>query len=144
MSSGQLDDYGDQLTDELELRDVPIDAIERIVREVRSHTAESGEDPMDSFGTPQQYADHFAPRTWTRRALWWIVALAGLLGAGAGFLILSGIFGLLDSSAQLWGLPPGVRLGGGVLCLAGFIGLLVWMAVGSRRRSATWRVQEST
>ncbi|GAB3305417.1 hypothetical protein [Pseudoclavibacter terrae] len=36
MSSGRLDDYGDQLTDELELRDVPIDAIERIGSRRRS------------------------------------------------------------------------------------------------------------
>ncbi|MBS3180446.1 MULTISPECIES: hypothetical protein, partial [unclassified Pseudoclavibacter] len=117
----------------------------------RAHRSRGAESHGGIRGGPDGFvrdtsadADHFAPRTWTRRALWWIVALAGLLGAGAGFLILSGIFGLLDSSAQLWGLPPGVRLGGGVLCLAGFIGLLVWMAVGSRRRSATWRVQEST
>ncbi|WP_181064469.1 hypothetical protein [Pseudoclavibacter sp. AY1F1] len=38
MSSGRLDDYGDQLTDERELCDVPIGAIERIGSRRRSAT----------------------------------------------------------------------------------------------------------
>lgn len=142
MNSTERDDYGAELTEELQLRDVPLEAIERIVREVRSHLAESGEDPRDSFGSPQHYADQFVPRSWTRRMLWPIVALAGLLGAGAGFMFLSGAFGLIDPSTQLWGLAPGVRLAIGGVCLAGFIGLVAWMAVGSRRRSASWRVRE--
>ncbi|MGO2750474.1 MAG: HAAS signaling domain-containing protein [Pseudoclavibacter sp.] len=142
MNSTERDDYGAELTEELQLRDVPHEAIERIVREVRSHLAESGEDPRDSFGSPQHYADQFVPRSWTRRMLWPIVALAGLLGAGAGFMLLSGAFGLIDPSAQLCGLAPGVRLAIGGVCLAGFIGLVAWMAVGSCRRSASWALPE--
>lgn len=135
------DDYGAELAEELELRDVPNEAIERIVREVRSHLAESGEDPRDSFGSPQHYADQLVPRSWTRRMLWPIVAVAGLLGAGVGFMFLSGAFGLIDPSVQLWGLAPGVRVAISGVFLAGFVGLVAWMAVGSRRRAASWRVR---
>ncbi len=50
MSGTRDDDYGTALEDELELRDVPSDQVELIVREVRSHLAESGENPLDAFG----------------------------------------------------------------------------------------------
>ncbi|WP_312171121.1 HAAS signaling domain-containing protein [Microbacterium sp.] len=143
MSGARGDDYGIALEAELELRDVPREEIALIVREVRSHLAESGEDPIESFGSPELYADRFAPRSWTRRKLWMLVALAGLLGAGSGFLLLSGTFGLMDPSMQLWGWPPAARLVMGGLCLLGLVALLAFMIIGSRRRHASWRLPGS-
>lgn len=140
MSGGERHDYGADLTEELELRDVPNEVIERIVREVRSHLAESGEDPVDAFGSPERYADQFAPRSWTRRMLWPIAALAAALGAAAGFILLSGVFAMIDPSVHLWGLAPSARLMIGGLFLAGFVGLLVFLTVNSRRRSESWRL----
>ncbi|GAA1244496.1 hypothetical protein JOF42_003533 [Microbacterium phyllosphaerae] len=139
--SGTRDDYGTALADELELRDVPSDQVDLIVREVRSHLAESGEDPLETFGSPEHYADQFAPRSWTRRMLWGLVALAGLLGAGAGLLLLSGVFGLMDPSMQLWGWAPSIRLTLGTLCLLGLAGLLTFMVMESRRRQASWTLR---
>lgn len=138
MSITRDDDYGAALEDELQLRDVPSDQVELIVREVRSHLAESGENPRETFGSPEHYADQFAPRSWTRRMLWLLVALAGLLGAGAGFLMLNGIFGFMDPSMQLWGWAPGIRLTLATVCLLGLVGLLTFVVTGSRRRRASW------
>ncbi|MFC5124375.1 hypothetical protein ACFPRL_13580 [Pseudoclavibacter helvolus] len=56
-------------------------------------------------------------------------------------MFLSGAFGLIDPSVQLWGLAPGVRVAISGVFLAGFVGLVAWMAVGSRRRAASWRVR---
>lgn len=140
MKDHEVDDYSSELAEELELRDVPPEAVERIVREASSHTAESGEDPLDSFGTPSRYADEFAPRSWTRRMLVPIVLLAAVLGAGAGLMLLSGIFGFISSSAELWSLAPGVRLTIGILLLACLVALLITMALQSRRRTASWRL----
>lgn len=142
MSGTRDDDYGTALEDELELRDVPRDEVDLIVREVRSHLAESGEDPLEAFGSPEYYADQFAPRSWTRRMLWLLVALAGLLGAGAGFLLLNGMFGLMDPSMQLWGWAPSIRLMLGTFCLLGLAGLLTFMVMESRRRRASWTLRD--
>lgn len=139
MTDQELDNYEIDLAEELELRDVPPEVVERIVRDVRSHSAESGEDPFDSFGSPTRYADEFAPRSWTRRMLVPIVLVAALLGAGAAFMIISGIFGFISSSAELWGLAPGTRLIMGGLFLGGFIGLLTTLTIRSRQRSAAWK-----
>lgn len=141
MSGTRDDDYGTALEDELGLRDVPRDEVDLIVREVRSHLAESGEDPLETFGSPEHYADQFAPRSWTRRMLWLLVALAGLLGAGAGWLILSGVFGLMDPSMQLWGWAPSIRLTLGAFCLVGLVALLMFMVTESRRRQASWKLR---
>lgn len=141
MSGTQGDEYGTALEEELELRDVPREQVELIVREVRSHLAESGEDPLESFGSPERYADQFAPRSWTRTMLWGLVALAGVLGAGAGFMLLSGTFGFMDSSMQLWGWAPVTRLVVGVLCLLGLVSLLAFMVTDSRRRQASWTLR---
>lgn len=83
------------------------------------------------------------PSEWTRTALLWLlVALAGLLGAGAGFLLLNGLLGLTDPSMQLWGWAPGIPLALGTVCLLGLAGLLTFMATGWRRRRASWALRE--
>jgi len=138
--TGTADDYVTELTDELSLRDVPPEAAERIVREVSSHLAESGEDPIQSFGTVKHYADEFAPRSLTRRMLLPLVVLSGLLGAGSAFMVLSGIFGFIDPSQGLWGLAPGTRLAIGIVLFGCLLALIAAMTVSSRRRLAMWKL----
>jgi hypothetical protein len=41
----------------LRMHDVPGDRIGQVVAEVESHVAESGEDPVDAFGSPPAYAE---------------------------------------------------------------------------------------
>ncbi|MFD5600852.1 hypothetical protein ACFWHR_12450 [Leucobacter sp. NPDC058333] len=132
--------YTDELAEELQLRDVPQDAIDRIVLETISHLADSGEDPREAFGSPASYADAFAPRTFSRRMLFPLVLLAAALGFGGGLMLINGILGTLSSSVQLWGLGPAARVSIGIALLVGLGALLSVMAVRSRRRSATWRV----
>lgn len=142
--SSERDDYGTNLAEELGLRDVPEDVADRIVREVNSHVIESGEDPFETFGTPERYADEFAPRSWSRRMLWACVAVAAGLGFGGGLMLLSGIFGLIDPSVQFAGMAPEGRLAAGCILLVSLVGLLICMAVRSRRRVAGWRMPEAS
>lgn len=139
MSKSTHEEYTSDLAEALDLRDVPADAVRQIVREVESHLAESGEDPVEAFGPVSRYADQFAPRSRQREAVWFAVAAAAL-GFFGTFLIISGVFGLLDETATLWGLPPWARLTvGGALVLV-FVGLVIGIAVRSRRRAAAWRI----
>jgi hypothetical protein len=98
-------EYTAELAEALDMRDVPADAVAQIVREVESHLAESGEDPVEAFGPAARYADQFAPPS-RERGLLGLAVAAALLGFCGAFLIISGVFGLLDDTAQLWGLPP--------------------------------------
>lgn len=135
-------DYTAELAEALDMRDVPADAVAQIVREVESHLAESGEDPVEAFGPAARYADQFAPPSRERRLLGGAVA-AALLGFCGAFLIISGVFGLLDDTAQLWGLPPWARLVGGGACIATFAALVVTLTVRSHRRAAAWRIGQT-
>lgn len=135
-------DYTAELAEALDMRDVPADAVAQIVREVESHLAESGEDPVEAFGPAARYADQFAPPSRERRLLGLAVA-AGLLGFCGAFLVISGVFWLLDDTAQLWGLPPWARLAGGGSCIVTFAGLVVALSVRSRRRAASWRIGQT-
>lgn len=137
MTADQHEEYLTALAEELEVRDVPLGAVEQIVREVRSHLAESGEDPVSAFGPAKRYADGFAPRA---RSHEMVVAavVSALLGAGGAFFALSGAFGLIDGSARLWGLPPWARLALGGLLLGAGVVMLVGMTIRSRRRAAAW------
>lgn len=139
MSKSTHEEYTADLAEALDLRDVPAEAARQIVREVESHLVESGEDPVEAFGPASRYADQFAPRSRQREVVWVAVAAAAL-GFGGAFLLISGAFGLLDETATLWGLPPWARLvAGGALVLT-FVGLVVAVAVRSRRRAASWRI----
>ncbi len=52
--------YCDALLQALRMRDVPGDRIGAVLTEVRAHLADSGEDPVEAFGTPEGYADALA------------------------------------------------------------------------------------
>jgi hypothetical protein len=140
MKKHEVDGYSSELAEELELRDLPPEAVDRIVREASSHTAESREDPRDSFGSPPRYADEFAPRSRTRKMLVSIVILAAVLGAGGGLMLISGIFGFISPSVELLGLTAGARLTIGIVLITSLIALLVAMAFQSRRRTASWKL----
>lgn len=139
MSKSTHEQYASDLAEALDVRDVPAEAARQIVREVQSHLAESGEDPVEAFGPVSRYADQFAPRSREREVVWFAVAAAALGFCGA-FLIISGVFGLLDETATLWGLPPWVRLTAGIALVLTFVGLVIGIAVCSRRRAAAWRI----
>jgi hypothetical protein len=138
--TGNTDDYVSALAEELSLRDVPPEAAERIVREVSSHLAESGEDPIQSFGAVKHYADEFAPRSRTRRMLVPLVMLSALLGAGSALMVLNGIFGFINPSHGLWGLEPATRVVIGAVLFVCVIALIAMMTVNSRRRLRDWRL----
>jgi len=139
MSKSTHEQYASDLAEALDVRDVPAEAARQIVRELESHLAESGEDPVEAFGPVARYADQFAPRSREREVVWFAVAAAALGFCGA-FLIISGVFGLLDETATLWGLPPWGRLGTGIALVLTFVGLVIGIAVRSRRRAAAWRI----
>ncbi|WP_104198829.1 hypothetical protein [Cryobacterium sp. Y29] len=74
MTQGALKKYSAELTEILELRGVPEEAITQIVREVESHAAEFSEDPVSEFGTSSEYADNFAPKFGMIR--WWALIVS--------------------------------------------------------------------
>ena len=133
------DEYLAELAETLELRDVPTDAIAEIVREVESHVAESGENPVDAFGEPSQYADSFASPA-RSRGFWPQVIGAGLLGFGGGYSLLAGIIGLLSGSAGLPWLPPIAQVVVGAVGLIALVALIARMAARSRSRERAWRL----
>lgn len=99
--------YRRELVVALRLRDVPADRVGEIVAEVESHVADTGEDPVEAFGPPKEYADTFrTPRTRRGR-----VALAALTltSAAAGWLIATSIFALVHDE-QVAGLPAATAL----------------------------------
>ena len=63
MTEMPASEYAAELSEILELRDVPAAAVTRIVRDVQSHVAESGQDPVVAFGSPSQYAERAKPRS---------------------------------------------------------------------------------
>lgn len=56
-----VDRYCEDLLLALRLRDVPGDRIGAVLAEVRDHLTSSGEDPVGSFGTAQDYAAALTP-----------------------------------------------------------------------------------
>lgn len=130
-------EYAAELTEILELRDVPAAAVSRIVRDVESRIAESGEDPTATFGTPSDYADNFAPKS--RMARFWALVITSVVLASGGTLVLiSGVFGLQSPAHELWGLPPWGRIAIGAAGIAAFMALVLAEGVRSRRRASGW------
>lgn len=143
MTESRYEQYSEELREVLEFRDIPVDAIEQIVREVESHVVESGEDPLIAFGSPHEYANNFAPRS--RMAWFWALIVSSVvLASGGAYILISGIFGLLSSSSTLWGLPPWARIVIGAWGIAAFCALVLVAGVRSRRRSSSWRIQTGT
>jgi hypothetical protein len=132
-------EYSEDLRDALELRGVPDEAVTQIVREVESHVAESGEDPAVAFGQPRDYADNFAPRS--RLVHFWALVISSVMLAGGGaYVLISGVFGLLLSSATLWGMPPWFRILLGVAGIGAFFALLLVAGARSKRSASSWRI----
>jgi hypothetical protein len=143
MAEPTAEQYADELTEELELRDVPVVTARSIVNEVLSHSAESGEDPYEVFGAPRDYADAYAPRSRLHR-FWWLIAAVVLLSVSGASLLISGVLGLLDPGHGLWGLSPWVRLSLGAVGIAGFVGIVITLAIRGRRPAAGWRLRPSS
>lgn len=122
-------DYIDDLALELRMLDVPGHRIGEILAEVESHTAETGEDPVDAFGPAKDYARERAGRTaedhsgsfLTRlfRGHWLMfVAGVGYTFLAAWLLISGGIALLSDRLEAPWGLNPWASLIIGAVLLA--------------------------
>lgn len=139
MTELRYDEYLDELREQLEFRDVPVAAVVEIVREVESHTAESGEDPTIAFGPPSEYANNFAPR-WRMARFWALIVSSVILASGGAYVLISGLFGLQSSTVTLWGLPPWSRITLGAVGIAGFFVLVLVSGARSKRRSSSWRV----
>jgi hypothetical protein len=133
------EEYAADLREILELRDVPAEAADQIVREVQSHLAESGEDAVAAFGTPREYADNFAPKS--RMASFGTLVFSSVLLASGGTLILiSGVFALQAPDHHLWGLPPWVRIFIGAAGIASFVVLVLIAGAHAKRRSLAWHI----
>lgn len=139
MTEAGRDQYAAELTEILQLRDVPEDAITQIVREVESHTAESGEDPTGEFGTPSDYANNFAPRS-RLISFWALIITSIVLASTSAYVLISGAFGLQSSTVVLWSLPPWTRIGIGIAGLVAWSALLLIAGARSQRRSRSWRL----
>ncbi|SDR16300.1 HAAS signaling domain-containing protein [Actinopolyspora saharensis] len=60
MTAESSEKYRNELMFALRVRDVPGDRIGDVLAEVETHVAESGEDPVEAFGTPGEYAARVA------------------------------------------------------------------------------------
>ena len=139
MTETPMERYSAELVEILELRDVPKETIAQIVREVESHAAEFRENPVSAFGTPNEYADNFAPRL--RMIRWWALTVSSVvLASGGGYVFISGVFGLQSSGIVLWGLPPWARIVVGAAGMMAFVVLLLVAGSRSKRRSRSWRI----
>ncbi|GAA3680574.1 hypothetical protein GCM10023081_18380 [Arthrobacter ginkgonis] len=133
------EEYAADLREILEFRGVPTEAATQIVREVQSHVAESGEDPVAAFGTPGEYADSFAPKS--RMARFWMLILSSvILAFGGTYVLITGVFALQAPGHDLWGLPPWIRIAVGAAGIASFIALVLLAGARSKRRSLTWHI----
>ena len=139
MTEAARHEYAAELTEILELRGVPPEAITQIVREVDSHSVESGEDPVGEFGTPSDYVNNFAPRS---RLIWfWALLIPSVaLAFGSAYVLISGVLGLQSSTVTLWGLPPWIRVALGVEGIVAWIVLLLIAGARAKRRSRSWRI----
>lgn len=90
MAYSSTDKYLDNLITALHLRNVPGRQIGQIVAEVEAHIAASGEDPVDAFGPPREYARAWAQTTGRRSTrLGRTRAVVGVVAAGAGGWLLA-------------------------------------------------------
>ena len=113
--------YLDDLVSELRLLDVPGKRIGQIMAEAESHLAESGEDPVEAFGTPAEYARELTSRkeSVTLRDVLIFVGVFALTAASAA-LIVQGIFGL-TGRPTLFGWEPVWLIVIGVIGLVAFL-----------------------
>ena len=139
MSRSSLERYAAELTEALEFRDVPDEAIQEIVREVNSHVVDSGEDPVAAFGRPSDYADNFAP-TFRKVWFWTLIAASVTLASSGAYFLISGVFGLQSADITLWELPPVARISIGVVGIAAFFTLIFTAGARANRRARAWHI----
>ncbi|MCU1407436.1 MAG: hypothetical protein JWQ43_3739 [Glaciihabitans sp.] len=122
MTSTSLAEYLSDLEDALDLRSVPQVLIVDIVRQVQSHTEESGDSPYESFGSPTDYARRMVPES-SMAAFWILIASTVVLTLGGGWLLVHGVISLIGGRTILWGIHPlfGIVVGGAAI--------IVWMAI---------------
>lgn len=120
MASTSNQKYIDNLMFALRMRNVPGEKVGQIVAEVEAHLAESGEDPVDAFGKPREYAKawaadagHSADRA---KRLRFILGVA-MAGAGGFLAAIGGIRTVIGDA--LWGSHPAVGLLVGVILMGG-------------------------
>lgn len=105
-------EYTQRLILALRLKDVPGDRIGEIVAEVESHVTDTGEDPVEAFGTPRAYAASLIDEH--RPDPWWVTTLSIVTSAAAGWLLAQGTLALLFGSDYA-GQPGWVWLGLGLV-----------------------------
>ena len=116
-----LEKYTQQLTLRLRMLDVPGEVIADAVAQVESHIADTGEDPVEAFGTVSQYAAAFTPaRTPVRR--WWSYALTIFIGLVLGAILAIGIVGLALGDDLAWEMKPWI------LVVTGLVGIVVFFS----------------
>lgn len=87
-------DYTDDLLLRLRLRDVPGPRIGEIIAEIESHVAETGQHPVDVFGTPAEYAAALAPKpNWLSPHMWVRIILGGTTGYAIATTVISWLLG---------------------------------------------------
>jgi len=101
-------DYTQRLILALRLHEVPGDRIGEIVAEVQSHVADTGEDPVDAFGSPRAYAASLVDEH--RPSAWWTTALTVAASGLAGWLLAQGMFNVALGT-RTWGQPGWVWIG---------------------------------
>lgn len=112
-----VDSYRERLLLALRVRDVPGDRIGEVLAEVEAHVAETGEDPVDAFGTPRRYADQVVGVS-GRRGRWHLdraTVVSSLVIAAVSFAAMSltvgGVLGVVgDGAPGPFGIPAGVEL----------------------------------
>ncbi len=119
--------YKRQLIFELRLRDTPPDEIGDALAQVESHVADTGEDPVDSFGPAREYATMFgrsdgAVRLWPRYVLNWLV------GTLFGVVLILGISDQIRGEVGFWGFNPTIVIAIGAVGLIGHLATiyLIW------------------
>jgi hypothetical protein len=117
-------DYLQALEVQLRLREVPGDRIGQILAEVNTHAIDTGEDPVETFGSPAAYADAYVSestqgRSTVWRGPWWAARFVSFV-VGAWLLRTY----LLDAEAwQLWTTLPFGYIG--YLVILGLLGALI-------------------
>ncbi|TFV67040.1 UNVERIFIED_ORG: hypothetical protein E4P37_04790 [Bacillus sp. AZ43] len=101
--STETSTYRRDLVLALRARQVPGDRIGEIVAEVESHVADTGEDPVEAFGRPKEYAATLAPAPRGGKTVLGALALSG---AAVGWLVATSVFDLVEGDAK--GLPAGL------------------------------------
>lgn len=123
--------YRDKLLVALRLREVPGDRIGEVLAEVEAHVAETGEDPVEAFGTPRRYADEVmraigGRRPWTMSpATAANVLLIAVASFAATSLTVGGLTRVLGEGGQRFGLGPVTQLGLGLAIAALVMTMLV-------------------